>query len=262
MVSLNDSESIFKNYAEYYDLLYFDKNYERECDYLEQLFQEYSLSKPRTILDAGCGTGGHSVPLSKRGYDITGVDSSETMLRLARDRAHKLGAKVDFELATLQDFQLDKKFDACISMFAVIGYIIKTHDLQRAFSNIRRQLNQNALFVFDVWYAPAVFKIKPSPRMKRVVRKELEVIRFSESHLKPNRNICEVDFFLIAINSKTRLVESEVTEKHFVRCYFRGELQRVLESSKFRVLKFVPFLKTGGRVSKQDWNVTVIARAI
>src|SRR5690349_2720921 len=104
MSQLNDSNGIFKNYAEYYDQLYYDKDYEKECDYLERIFETYSTAKPLNILDAGCGTGGHAIPLSKRGYTVTGIDVSGSMLDIARKRARKVGAKIDFRVADLRSF--------------------------------------------------------------------------------------------------------------------------------------------------------------
>ena len=46
-----------KEYADQYDLLYGDKDYEAECDLLEKVFRLYSSAPVKTILDLGCGTG-------------------------------------------------------------------------------------------------------------------------------------------------------------------------------------------------------------
>jgi len=47
----------FKDYAEYYDLIYEDKDYEREVEFLEEIFGE---NKPKKILEIGCGTGNYT----------------------------------------------------------------------------------------------------------------------------------------------------------------------------------------------------------
>ena len=67
------------DYASAYDALYHDKDYERECDFLEAIFRKYS-KKVKTILDLGCGTAGHALILARRGYEVVGVDRSVTML--------------------------------------------------------------------------------------------------------------------------------------------------------------------------------------
>ncbi|MFP4621958.1 MAG: class I SAM-dependent methyltransferase [Bacteroidales bacterium] len=48
------------------------------------------------ILDVGCGTGRHSIELSKRGYSITGIDLSESQLRKARDKARDHNLDIEF----------------------------------------------------------------------------------------------------------------------------------------------------------------------
>jgi len=60
----------FERYAEYYDLIYQDKDYEKEYDFIEEIFQNFSSNPVKTIFDGGCGTGGHAIPLAKRGYQI------------------------------------------------------------------------------------------------------------------------------------------------------------------------------------------------
>ena len=58
--------------AKTYDAIYGNKNYAHECDILEQLFE--TKSSVISILDLGCGTGGHAAELSKRDYRIAGLD--------------------------------------------------------------------------------------------------------------------------------------------------------------------------------------------
>jgi predicted TPR repeat methyltransferase len=55
---------VFGNYARFYDNLYSDKDYAAECRYLEKLFRRHSGRGVRSILDLGCGTGNHDLPLA------------------------------------------------------------------------------------------------------------------------------------------------------------------------------------------------------
>jgi ubiquinone/menaquinone biosynthesis C-methylase UbiE len=55
-----------EKYAQYYDLIYKNKNYKKECDYLEKIFRKFLNKKPKTILDLACGTGSHAIILAKR----------------------------------------------------------------------------------------------------------------------------------------------------------------------------------------------------
>jgi len=78
---------IFQKYANYYDILYQDKDYKKECDFLEKIFEKYSKKRINSILDLGCGTGSHSLILAKRDYEVSGVDLSSQMINRARNKA-------------------------------------------------------------------------------------------------------------------------------------------------------------------------------
>ena len=77
--------SIFENYAYYYDLLYSDKKYEEEVEYVNKLIQHF-FTGAESLLELGCGTGVHAEYFAKCGYTVHGIDQSEAMLKLADER--------------------------------------------------------------------------------------------------------------------------------------------------------------------------------
>jgi SAM-dependent methyltransferase len=77
-------------YSSAYDALYRDKDYQSECDLIERVFREYGTRPVHTILDLGCGTGNHAIPLAQRGYEVVGVDRSADMLEIAREKAEQI----------------------------------------------------------------------------------------------------------------------------------------------------------------------------
>jgi len=78
--------SIFQNDTNYYDNdnLYHNKDYIGECAFLEEIFHKYYKKSIKTILDLGCGSGSHALVLSKKGYQITGVDLSSKMVEITK----------------------------------------------------------------------------------------------------------------------------------------------------------------------------------
>jgi len=81
--------SVFNKYSRYYNLLYRDKDYAGEADYVHELIRKYSPDA-KSLLDLGCGTGRHAFPLAKKGYSVTGVDISEEMLAVASSHLSSL----------------------------------------------------------------------------------------------------------------------------------------------------------------------------
>jgi SAM-dependent methyltransferase len=249
---------IFQSYGKYYDLIYADKDYEKECDFLEEIFKKHSKFMPKTILDGGCGTGGHAIPLAKRDYKVTGIDLSEEMIKIAKEKASKNKVNVDFNVMDLRELKLYKRFDACICMFAVLDYLTNTKDLLKALSNIREHLKVGSLLIFDFWYGPAVLTILPTPRMKIIEKDGVKVIRLAEPHLDTFHHICEVNYNFIVIEKN--LVVYEGKEKHIVRFYFPEEIKHYLEESGFQLLKLCPFLNLDVEPNEKTWNVTAIAQ--
>ena len=246
--------------AEIYDLIYKDKDYESECDFVEEIFQRFCPSPVGTILDGGCGTGGHAIPLVRRGYKVTGFDSSETMIEHAKEKAKKSNLTLDFQVEDIREFSLNKEFDACICMFAVMGYITETEDFIKALRNIRRHLRKAALFIFDFWNGLAVLRILPSVRVKTIEDKEKRVIRIAQPELDAFNHLCQVHYRLLVTQNNTLI--DYVEETHVIRYYFPQEITHYLQDAGFELLRICPFLDLSGKVDENVWSVTAIAKAI
>ena len=246
-------------YAKYYDILYADKDYEKECEFIESVFKQYSSIKPAKILDIGCGTGGHLLHLAKRGYEVLGIDKSISMVRVAEEKIRKHELRAEVLVADMLDFNLNEQFDACISMFAVINYIIKTDELIKAFKNVRKHLKKGGLFIFDYWYGPAVLTIKPSSRVKVVEKDGTKLIRTVVPELDTFNHVQRSNYYLIAI--RDGVVVDEVREVHVLRYLFPQELIHYLSEAGFEVLKFCEFPYLDRPPTENTWNVATIAMA-
>jgi 2-polyprenyl-3-methyl-5-hydroxy-6-metoxy-1,4-benzoquinol methylase len=250
--------SIFlKNYAEIYDYLYQDKNYQRECDFIEEVFNKF-LDKVIKILDLGCGTGGHAIILAKRGYKITGVDRSKEMLTIAREKAKNTGFKIDFYESSIQDLNLNKKFDAVISMFAVMSYQTENNDLALACKTAKKHLKRGGIFIFDAWNGLAVMTDPPTQRVKEVSNGSERIIRITNPQINILSHTVDTNFRVLTLKEGNLI--SEIEESHKMRFLFPQEISYFLEVAGFSDIQFCPFLKPETRLSWQDWNMTVIAK--
>jgi len=250
----------FEHYADYYDILYQDKDYEAECDFLEQIVDRYAQRPIRTILDLGCGTGGHALPLARRGYEVMGIDRSEKMLATAWAKATSASESSNvpkFQCGDIRNIDLGRTFDAVIAMFAVISYQTTNEDLAAAFRTARRHLEPGGLFMFDCWFGPAVLTRKPSNRYKVVERDGERIIRFASSTLDILQHIVQVDYKVLWL--KDGRVLDEVDESHLMRFLFPKEVEFYLEKSGLKLLRLCPFLRLEAIVTEADWSVGIIA---
>lgn len=228
-------ESTFKKYSKFYNLLYKDKNYQNEVDYIDKLMNENSR-KIKSILDLGCGTGIHAEMLYDKGYDVCGIDLSEEMLNEARKSARINNKKIEYKCSNVTELNIGNKYDIVTSLFHVISYLNSNEDLLKTFRNINNHLNKGGLFIFDFWYGPGVLSDKPTTRIKRVEDKDIKCVRLTESTLYSELNCVDVNFELFINDKKTN--KTEITrETHKMRYFFDKELELISDISRFKVKK-------------------------
>jgi 2-polyprenyl-3-methyl-5-hydroxy-6-metoxy-1,4-benzoquinol methylase len=106
-------ELLFEDYAQKYDKECFVQGTQGECDFIEK---EIAYDRSLKIIDIGCGTGRHSIELTKRGHNVTGVDLSENQIKRAREKAQEAGVTIDFQIQDARNLPLEGEFDLAIML--------------------------------------------------------------------------------------------------------------------------------------------------
>jgi 2-polyprenyl-3-methyl-5-hydroxy-6-metoxy-1,4-benzoquinol methylase len=119
-------EELFENYGVKYDNENFTQGTIGECDFIEK---EINYNKTASILDIGCGTGRHSIELSKRGYTVTGIDLSESMLKRARNKASEQNLKIDFQKHDARKLPFFNDFDLVIMLCEGAFTLMETDEM-------------------------------------------------------------------------------------------------------------------------------------
>ena len=253
-------------YADAYDALYRDKDYDAECDVLERAFAERADGPVRRILDAGCGTGGHALRLARRGYTVVGVDLSHAMLAHARAKAEP-GLDVAFLAGDLRALPAalagdgDGGFDAAVVLFAVLGYLVTTDDLRVALAGLRRALRVGGLLVFDGWYGPAVLADPPGERLRVLDGGDGKtVLRAASGVLDPLRHRCTVSYRLWTLDGDR--VAGRAEERHEMRFFFPLELEALLTEAGFAAPTVGAFPDLDRPPDAASWTFIAAARAV
>ena len=138
--------TLFENYAKTYDNECFTQGTFGECDFLEK---EFSSNKSLKILDVGCGTGRHAIELTKRGYNITGIDLSESQLKRAREKAEAENIIIDFQLQDARNLPFNSEFDAAIMLCEGSFPLMETDEMNfEILKNVTKSLKPGAKFIF------------------------------------------------------------------------------------------------------------------
>jgi SAM-dependent methyltransferase len=250
-------------YADQYDLLYSDKNYEAECDLLEEVFRRYAEKPVKTILDLGCGTGNHAIPLARRGYQVTGVDRSPDMLAQAQKKASSnllpaTCCSPTFVQGDIRNLNLGQQFDAVLMMFAVLGYQLTNDDVLAALHTVGRHLRPGGLFVCDFWYGPAVLATRPGDRVKVIPLSEGKLIRMVSGRMDVRHQLCEIHYRLWHLNGDRVLSETE--EVHKMRFFFPLELDLALNQAGLTMRSLTAFPGLDCAADETTWNALAVAQ--
>ena len=222
--------SPFDAYSRFYDLLYADKDYAGEAAYLAAHLRRRAPGA-RRILELGCGTGGHAVALARLGYQVHGIDLSDSMLAQAQARRETLpadlAARLSFSAGDARSVRVGEAgqpgFDAVLSLFHVMSYQAANADLQAAYATAAAHLAPGGVFLFDYWYGPAVLAQAPSVRVRRLADAHVKVTRIAEPVMHWQRNVCDVNYTLFVEDRATAAVH-QFSETHPMRYLFQTEL--------------------------------------
>jgi len=139
-------EILFENYAEKYDNEVFTQGTMGECDFLER---EFNFDKSMKILDIGCGTGRHSIELTKRGYNITGIDLSESQLARAREKAKAENLEINFLQGDARNLPFDSEYDGAIMLCEGGFSLMETDEMNfEILKSAAKSLKKGSKFIF------------------------------------------------------------------------------------------------------------------
>jgi len=115
-------------------------------DFIEKT---WNVSKGTKILDLGCGYGRLSIELARRGYDVVGLDYSESLLNTAKIRAEETGVSVDFVRCDMRKMEYEEEFDGVISWDASFGYFSDVEN-DKMMKRIARSMRSGGELILDL----------------------------------------------------------------------------------------------------------------
>lgn len=252
---------VFDAYAAYYDLLYRDKDYAAEAEYVASHIRRY-MPKARRILELGCGTGAHAEYLARMGFMIYGVDMSRAMLARAEQRKASLpsdlATRITFALDDVRTVRTGETYDVVISLFHVISYQTTNTDLRSMFETVSVHLRSSGLFLFDFWYGPAVLTQLPEARVKRLVSSSSKVLRIAEPEIFPEENRVDVNYDLFVEDRRTGAV-TQMRERHSMRYLFKPELDLFMKNCGLLPQAYLAWM-TEKPLNVTAWSGMVVGR--
>jgi 2-polyprenyl-3-methyl-5-hydroxy-6-metoxy-1,4-benzoquinol methylase len=246
-------EELFENYGVKYDKESFTKGTIGECDFIET---EINYNKSTRILDIGCGTGRHSIELSKRGYTVTGFDLSEAQLKQARFKAARQKLEIDFQKQDARNLNYSEEFELAIMICEGAFPLMETDEMNfRILKNASNSLKPAGKLIFTTLNGlfPLFHSVKD----------------FLESETKEgNATYSKNSFDLMTFrdHNVTKFVDDSGNEKELIcdeRYYVPSEISWLLKSLNFKTIDIfgakLGSFSRNDKLTTEDFEMLVIA---
>ena len=128
----------------YYKLLYRNRNEDEARLFIDNILKKINIEPNSKLLDLACGTGRHSIYLSKKGFDVVGIDKSKKNIITAKENENK--KLIFFQQEMTKDINM--RFNAIFNFFTSFGYVDHKYNYD-TIENISKNLKKGGLFIID-----------------------------------------------------------------------------------------------------------------
>lgn len=252
----------YTGFAEVYDLFMDNVPYQEWSQYLVSLLQEYQVSEG-LVLELGCGTGKITRLLAQAGYDMIGVDNSQEMLQIAKQRScdeledmEQENTSILYLLQDMREFELYGTVRAVVSVCDSINYILEEEELLQVFQLVNNYLDPGGVFIFDM---NTLYKYREILGERTFCENRKQASFVWENYYDHRDQINQYDLTLFIREPGHEELYRKYEEIHFQRGY---ELRRIQELLVQAGLEFVAAYDAFSRepVRADSERVYVIAR--
>lgn len=247
------TDLIFKD-SYVYDLIYNEKDYEGEVEYVSSLIREYNNSG-KNLLEFGSGTGKHAKFFVKKNYTIHGIEYSDQMI----SRAENIKG-FTCEQGDIANVTLNRKFDVVISLFHVMSYQTTNDKIEKIFLNANKHLISGGVFIFDFWFTPAVYNDFPAVKVKKVNNEKIEIYRIAEPVIHSSENRVDVNYTFFVKDLISKKIQS-YKELHEIRHFSLLEIDLFCKSTGFERI-FAREYMTNNPLNENTWNAVIVIKKI
>ena len=217
--------------------------YDRVYSYLEHdipFYIQQAISNEAAVLELGSGTGRISVPIGKSGFEITGIDISGEMVKVANIKAMnaQISETCHFHQGDMRTFELKEQFGLIIMPFRSFQSMLTVENQQKALSNIKKHLQPGGVLVMDL-VAPDVELIAlgdPMPFHVRDVPQEdtgHKLIIWGQNSWNGLTQVNSTRLIIHEVDQHGEVI-SQIYRDFPIRYTFRYEMEHLLHRSGFQ----------------------------
>lgn len=255
----------YQDFAYVYDEFMDETPYDEWCERIDTLIKKYGVSKPvrgvtdtlesekNLVVDLGCGTGTLTEMLYEKGYDMIGVDNSESMLSVAMEKRAVSGSEILYLLQDMRELELYSTVGSVVSVCDSVNYILDEEELLEVFQLVNNYLYPGGVFIFDF---NTDYKYREIIGDTVIAENRENCSFIWENYYDEEEAINEYDV-TIFVKEEEELFR-RFTETHLQKGYTKDTIVGLLEKAGMRVLE-VKDADTDGEVTKESQRIYVVA---
>ncbi|MFB6203201.1 MAG: class I SAM-dependent methyltransferase [Candidatus Nanohaloarchaea archaeon] len=205
--------------ARYYDVLYHEKDYEGEVDFILEKYREKRDTDSEKVLVLGCGTGNHTKHLKERGFDVTALDRYQGMLDRAREKSD-----AEFRQTDLPEIEAEGSYGLVMMPFTVINHISE-EEFRQTLENVKDLMEEGGVLIFDnggFWLDQDESASRPF--LETVETENGDVARLTQLHEKEEG---------LRFESVVFTPDGQFVDSHDLTTYTTDEVLSILEEKGF-----------------------------
>lgn len=245
--------AVYNRFADVYDKMGSDRFSIKMFGYTQRLLSKLRI-KPRSILDLACGTGTAAVLWAKNGARVFGIDGSDQMLEMARRKADAEKVTIELSCQKMTSFGLPEKVDLVTCYFDSLNYLLTLADMAACFKSVRRVLNDDGYFIFDV-NTPEAMKVIWGAEVYADEMEDIAWIWKNCYFPKVRRAEVKATFFVRQKDGSWERFE----EIHAERGYTVTDMKKTLKNAGLRPVKIYDCL-TFRKPTRKAMRIAVVAR--
>lgn len=262
----------YTDFALVYDEFMDETPYEKWCDRIKKAIEKYGITKPdrsavealeserNLVVDLGCGTGTLTQLLYDAGYDMIGIDYSESMLERAIEKRDEAGAEILYLNQDMRELELFSTVGTVISVCDSINYLLENEDLQTTVELVHNYLYPGGLFIFDF---NTDYKYREVIGDTTIAENRDECSFIWDNFYDPEERINEYDLTIFLKEDGD--MYRKFTETHFQKGYEPDVMKDILVQAGFEIIEMSDSDaqdEDKKEVSKETERVFVIAKCI
>lgn len=222
----------YRNFAYIYDELMDDVDYNKWIEYIEDIIKN-EQAEVQNILELACGTGNMTIPLTKKGYDIAGIDISAEMLEVAMKKAEKENVQLVLLQQDIAELEFDMEdLDCVLCACDGFNYLTYDDDLEYVFSKVYEILKENGIFIFDI---SSYYKISKILGNNTFTEKREDTVYMWQNYFDPEEDLVDMELTFFVKNKEGTF--DRFDEVHQQRAYVTDDIIEKLNDSGFKSVK-------------------------